>query len=293
VPPPSVELELLWCGNLRVPPGWFFREPGRLAVLGVLGVGVSKTDLLDSPVGAFLVQHPEAGPILVDTGVHPNAAADLVADFGQLNARAFGGMQVSRERSVPAQLRARGIDPRAIARVVMTHLHVDHASGMSEFPNAEFVCSTREWDAASGRFGAYHGYHRPQLPPPHRVRRIDFEGASAQPHGPFTRTVDLLGDGSIRLLYTPGHTAGHLSLLLRLEDREALVIGDAVYTLRNLREHRRPFRVEDDEGYDRSVAEIGAFAAANPDALLIPTHDQEVWEELFAGADRELPRLAA
>lgn len=37
-----------------------------------------------------------------------------------------------------------------------------------------------------------------------------------EPYGAFTKTIDLLGDSTIRLIYTPGHTAGHLSVLLRL-----------------------------------------------------------------------------
>lgn len=130
-------------------------------------------------------------------------------------------MKTSPERSTTAQLGARGIAAGDVGLVVMTHLHVDHASGMSELPAAEFACSAREWEAATARTGAYYGYHRPQLPPPDRVRRIDFSGSSTVAHGPFARTVDLLGDGSIRLLWTPGHSAGHLSVLLQLKARQA------------------------------------------------------------------------
>lgn len=170
----------------------------------------------------------------------------------------------------------------------MTHLHVDHASGASEFPATEFVCSTREWEAAGARLGAYYGYHRSH-PPAARVRQIDFTGPSSAAHGPFDRAVDLLGDGSVRLFSTPGHTDGHLSVLLQLEARRALVIGDAVYTLRNLREGRRPYRVPDTAGYDRSTEQIRAFERAHPDALLIPTHDQGAWEQAYGAAPRDVP----
>ena len=46
--------------------------------------------------------------------------------------------------------------------------------------------------------------------------------------GPFGRTIDFLGDGAIRLIFTPGHTHGHQSVMLRLDDgRTVLLVGDA------------------------------------------------------------------
>lgn len=258
-----------------------------------MGVGVPKSEMLDCPMGAFLVHHPDAGPLLIDTGVHPSTATDIPGNFGRLSALAFATLRTTPERTAAAQLEKRGIAAGDVARVVMTHLHVDHASAMSEFPAAEFVCSAREWEAAHARLGPYYGYHRPQLPPGERVRTVDFDGPEAEPHGPFARTLDLLGDGSIRLVDTPGHTLGHLSVLLQLEGRQALIVGDALYTLRNMREDLRPLRVVDDEGYDRSVAQIRAFETAHPDAFLVPTHDAGVWEQAYGDAPREVPRAVA
>lgn len=71
------------------------------------------------------------------------------------------------------------------------------------------------------------------------------------------------------------------------------MIVDAVYTLRNLHENRRPFRVPDTTGYQRSTDEIRAFEEAQPDALLIPTPDQDVWERAYGGSPREVPRPVA
>ena len=46
--------------------------------------------------------------------------------------------------------------------------------------------------------------------------------------------MDLFGDGSVRLLSTPGHTAGHQSVAARLADREALLTADAAYLERTI-----------------------------------------------------------
>lgn len=274
-----MRLHPICCGSALAPPGWSFRHEGRGAARQALGIGVPLEQWIGGPIGAFLLEHPAAGPILIDTGLHPSAAEHLSENFGRLNAYFFRTLRTSASQSLPAQLRDRGIDPREIQLVVMTHLHVDHASAMSELPNATFLCTAAEWRAAMAPFSSRWGYARQQLPAPARVRTIDFTRQS-EPHGPFERTIDLLGDGTIRLLDTPGHTVGHISVLARLTEREALLIGDAVYALRNIREDVLPWRTVGDELYRASMSSLRAFIEENPEALVIPTHDGEVWEKL-------------
>jgi glyoxylase-like metal-dependent hydrolase (beta-lactamase superfamily II) len=69
-------------------------------------------------------------------------------------------------------------------------------------------------------------------------------------------------------------------VLVRLADRDALLAGDAVYTMRNLEQGVLPFRSADEEAYRRSLGELRAYAERHPDALIVPTHDQGVWEGL-------------
>jgi glyoxylase-like metal-dependent hydrolase (beta-lactamase superfamily II) len=153
---------------------------------------------------------------------------------------------------------------------------------MSEFPRATFVCARDEWGAATARFGVLQGYVTRQLPQESAMRKVDFNGPEAEAWGPFPATIDLLGDGSVRLLSTPGHTVGHLSVLVRTAEREVLIVGDALYTLRNLREDHLPWRTADDDRYRESMARIREYAGAHPDAELIPTHDAEVWDRIAA-----------
>jgi glyoxylase-like metal-dependent hydrolase (beta-lactamase superfamily II) len=225
------------------------------------------------------VTHPQRGPILIDCGLSTRATFDLATDFGRFNARFWRRLQSDPGRSLADQLRAGGLKPEQIELAVMTHLHVDHASGMADLPRATFVCSTSEWAASQARLGVFDGYVRRQLPAAQRVRQIDFDSQSS-PYGPFDRSVDLLGDGSVRLVFTPGHSLGHLCVLLQLTERPALLIGDAVFTLRNLLEDVPPFRTADETAYQQSVGQIRAFAEQCPDALLLPTHDQQAWRDL-------------
>ena len=75
--------------------------------------------------------------------------------------------------------------------------------------------------------------------------------------------------------YTPGHTLGHQSLILRLRDREALIAGDAIYFLETLEDEKRGFAMADEHLWRRSLREIQLYRRENPEALIIPGHDPE------------------
>ena len=86
----------------------------------------------------------------------------------------------------------------------------------------------------------------------------------------------------MRLVFTPGHTLGHLSVVLRLKDREALVAGDAIYLERTLREKALPYHMEDEHLFRRSLREIELYAREAPDAVIVPGHDIDAWHRLPA-----------
>ncbi len=275
----GVELEVMVTAEIPTPHWYVFRPSGGNAVSRLAKALRSGEGAVRSPCLAYAVRHPAAGTILIDTGMHPDASTDLRRDFGTPMSLLFRSMRPA-DAPFDEQLRALSIEPRDVEQVIMTHLHVDHTSGMRLLPNAEFTCSRAEWSAARGRFAAGRGYVRHHLPPDSRVRLVDFE-RDGKAYGPFSKTIDLLADGSVRLISTPGHTPGHLSVLLTLaDDRRVLVIGDAAYTLRNIREEILPMFTAGDEDSLRSMREIGAFAQGEPEAILVPSHDPSAWREL-------------
>jgi glyoxylase-like metal-dependent hydrolase (beta-lactamase superfamily II) len=274
----TVTVELLRCGEGLAPPGWFYRREANGSWRRALGVGVPREELLRSPNGAFLVHHPSFGPFLIDTALSSQAATDLRRDFGAINARFFSSLKMRPEEAPAAQVRRLGIAPEDIELVVMTHLHVDHTSGMREFPKARFLCTDTELGATRARFAVLSGYVRKQLPPAERLTTFSFSQGHA--YGPFSRTVDLFDDGSVRLISTPGHSAGHMSVLVRLTGGEALLLGDAAYTMRSIHESLISWRTADDELFFSSLREIQDWIKDNPGAPVIPTHDAGVWDQL-------------
>ena len=279
----TVRLHPLLCGDGRWPEAWRHREEGRFAGLHSLGFRVPRERWAPLPLVAFLIEHPSAGPILVDTGLDPIAGEDRRAAFGRVlastGARSFN---MARSQAVPHQLAIRGIEARDVRYVVMTHLHYDHASGMAQFPDATYLLTRREWDAAHATFRLFHGYLTRHFDHPFDYRTLDFESSQADSYSTFGRGLDLFGDGSVRAVSTPGHTHGHISLVVRTKTREVLIAADAAYTRHTLATGHLPARMEDEHLFSRSLREIQLYSRQNPDALVIPGHDMDAWQELDA-----------
>jgi len=235
------------------------------------------------PTPAFLVRHPSAGAILVDTGLHPSIATDGKENFGGLGNR-IGKPTLEPGEDVPAQLRKRGLDPGEIPVVVMTHLHSDHTSAISEFSKSTFVVSESEWNAAAtGSQPTLNGYRRPHFDYAFDYRTVDFDRAGIDSYASFGRTFDLFADGSIHLAFTPGHSAGHISVVCRLKQDDFVIGGDAMYMAGQLEgDLPLPPRPFDAHNSRRSLQELRLFHSQFPGAVITPGHDPEFYAQLNA-----------
>jgi glyoxylase-like metal-dependent hydrolase (beta-lactamase superfamily II) len=275
----TVSVEPLLGGEVQVPRQFFESDGGRLAMLKALGIGTPKSRWWWAPIPAYLIRHPQAGPILVDTALHPSVAAKPAANLGRIAAM-VANFRLP-EGDLPTQLRQRGVDPKSIETVVMTHLHLDHASGIAEFPNAAFVLSAPEWEAATTVSRPItHGYRRAHFDYLFDYRTIDFGGSLIDSYASFGRTFDLFGDGSVRLAFTPGHTDGHLSVIARLREHDFVIAGDAVWTADQLAGRNVPPRPEDMHEWQRSRRELQRFGEGFPTAVIVPGHDPGAFSQL-------------
>jgi N-acyl homoserine lactone hydrolase len=271
----TVSVRGLLTGTMDGPEAWFYGERGPLGSLRALGVGAQRR-WHRFPVSAFLITHPAAGSFLLDTGFADGACEAPVKHLGFVGTRVFKHARASRAGTVNRQLQELGVE---VDLVVMTHLHWDHAGALREFLDARVLVARAEWAAAHRRASNMRGYLRRQFAGCRRVSLLDFAGPNAEPWGAFRHTIDLFGDGSVRLLSTPGHSPGHLSVLLRLRDRLALLAGDALYTMRTLELEHHPWQLGDARAYGESIACISAFARAHPHALVLPGHDLQAWRQ--------------
>jgi len=274
----TVRLHPLNTGSVPMPSAWLEREEGRMATLHALGIRVDRSSFMRVPVPAFLVEHPGVGPVMIDTGLHPSVGVDPKQNFGRLRGSFARGIQMAPEQAALAQLRARGLDAADVRLVLMTHMHPDHASAISEFPDSTFVLSKQEWDAVNDA-KLTDGYVKSQYDYGFDYRTFDFDSRGTDSFATFGRSFDIFGDGSIHAVFTPGHTLGHTSYVLRLRDREVLVASDALYTMRTLEESVLPHKMADEHQFRRSLKEIQRYRERTPGALIIPGHD---WDSFSA-----------
>jgi glyoxylase-like metal-dependent hydrolase (beta-lactamase superfamily II) len=272
---PLISGHVEWSREMMVSPG------GRLLTAKLLRALVSGRNAVSVPCPAFLIRHPSAGAILVDTGLHPSIATDPSENFGSLGAR-FGSPTLAPGEDVPSQLRKRGLDPGEIPIVVMTHLHMDHASAISEFSSSTFVVSETEWKfAASGPSPLMNGYRRAHFDYAFDYRTVDFDRGKIDSYASFGRSFDLFGDGSIHLAYTPGHSPGHMSVIARLEKRDFVIGGDAFYMSSQLEGNEPgPPRPYDAHNMRRSLQELRLFRGQFPDAVITPGHDPDFYARI-------------
>jgi N-acyl homoserine lactone hydrolase len=205
------------------------------------------------PVPAYLIEVGEER-ILVDTGLHPEAAADASRHYeGSESIRAF---KLGQERPVAEQ-----VDLDSLTKVVLTHLHFDHAGGSALLPSSLPVfVQRREWEAGADPEAIARNFFLPR----------DYEGLADQvvlvdgDH-------DLLGDGQVELLLTPGHTPGHQSV--RVGD--GLIIGgDVTHFAAGLDDHRLPIFGDDLDAQLASAERLRALRDAG--ATVRPGHDPDV-----------------
>jgi len=260
-------------------PHFFQRPKGPLPTLRGLGLLTPRSKYGPVPIPAYLVEHPGAGPVLIDTGLPRAVAEEGARALGRAFAAAYT-IEMEPGWAAVEQVRARGVDPMDVGVVVMTHLHYDHAGAIADFPRATFVVDATEWRAArSGGFTK--GYSHKLIDHPFAWREIDFDDPHVTSFASFGRTVDLFGDGTVRLLSTPGHTPGHMSVLLALESgRELLLTADAAYARRTIDEELVPVFVDDVHRYRRSLREIRRYVEQTPGADVICGHDPDHWPDV-------------
>src|ERR1700710_492847 len=193
-PGATVVVEPLIAGHVDFPRAMMVSPGGHFLPLKLLRALLGPREPNVIPVPAFLIRHPSAGAILVDTGLHPSVATDGKENFGGL-ANRIGKPTLKSGEDVPAQLRKRGLDPGDLPVVVMTHMHSDHTSAISEFSKSTFLVSASVWEAAAtGPPPTLNGSPHQHFACAVDYRTVAYDRAEIDPYARFRRSFDLLSD---------------------------------------------------------------------------------------------------
>jgi glyoxylase-like metal-dependent hydrolase (beta-lactamase superfamily II) len=198
---------------------------------------------------AYVIRHPE-GLVLFDTGI------------GEGHDEAERRYHPIVRRPLPQALSSIGVAMDEVRAIANCHFHLDHCGGNPLFPGTPIFAQRAEYDASHSM-----DYTLPEI--------VDFEGAKLELHEGDADVVP-----GVRIIPTPGHTAGHQSVLVETRAGRVLIAGQAMndaseYGRAQLAWHVRHERAEE------TAPQVADWVARVQD--LAPrrvyfAHDPAVWE---------------
>jgi N-acyl homoserine lactone hydrolase len=229
------------------------------------------------PIFAWLVEHPE-GLLVVDTGETAQIAQP--GYFTRWHPYFKFGVQewVKPEEEIGPQMRQMGLSPDDVRWVVLTHFHTDHAGGLYHFPKAEFLVTRSEFEAARGFRGRTRGYLSQHWPDWFAPSMVTF---APTPLGTFPQHYTLTQSGNVHLVQTPGHTVGHMSVIVQEDAQDVFLAGDASYTEAIMQRQTVDGVSPDVAQAAETLRRILHYTQERP-TVYLPTHDPDSAARLAA-----------
>jgi N-acyl homoserine lactone hydrolase len=228
--------------------------------------GRGQGTIIEAPILAYLIE-TDNGRILYDVGCDYQKISDpaLRARFYENPSFPFGPPEMQEDQRLVRRLETLGLQAADIDLVFVGHLHFDHGGGLADFPHAEVHVHARELEAA--REPADTAYFADDFAGDHRWHLVE-------------REYDVVP--GVRAIESPGHTAGHMSLLVELpKGAPILIAGDAADLQENLEEEVAPGLCwqERDDLAIASIRRIKRLARASG-ARIWPNHDMAFFRKL-------------
>ena len=208
-PTPLFELKLYVfdCGMLR------------LESVEPFSIAEDETEIRDLIVPCYVVEH-EKGRLLWDGGL-ASATADSQGWQGE-------GMLMRLDRTLNEQLAEIGLDMNSFDFMAFSHMHFDHVGVANEVTGATLLIQQAEYDAAFANPVTIPGFNPLLYNKLEGADKVLIEG-----------DYDVFGDGRVRIIFAPGHTAGHQVLFIDLENTGPVVLSGDLYHFTISRQQRR------------------------------------------------------
>jgi glyoxylase-like metal-dependent hydrolase (beta-lactamase superfamily II) len=234
---------------------------------------------VELPINVFVIKHRD-GLVLFDTGMDPAVISDpnyVDSAIGRFFMRRVFRFTIGADDTVAKNLERLDLCAEDVSKVVISHLHFDHIGGIADVPQAELLVSRDEWQQLSKPHPDHDYFFREHIElPGANWQCIDFAPTEDPLLAAFGGCYDVMGDGTLMLLPTPGHTAGSQSLLVRTDDRPPLLlIGDLSYSVDLLMRGQLPGIYADQADLLASFAKVRDLQAKLPDLVILGSHDPE------------------
>ena len=236
------------------------------------------------PINVYVIEHTR-GLILFDTGQDRASVTDSTYFPGGLTGYLYDRLarfDIGEQDTLTAQLATLGYSPSDVSTAILSHLHQDHIGGLAELTGSDLLVSAAEWAELAKPGPELRGFLRSHIQLPGlKWHQVSPEPTDDPALAPFTESLDVMGDGSLVLLPTPGHTAGSVSLLIRRAHRPPLLLaGDLTYGAEILQRGQLP-----GVGNRRRLAEsshkVLALAQQQPGLVVLPAHDPTAAQRLL------------
>lgn len=260
---PGVRVSAIYAGRMETVAAFAYR-----------GGGFGDTRIFG--MGSILVHHPQ-GNLLFDTGFGKDVDEHVKTMSWLMRATT----RYTKERTVAEQLAEAQIPLTDIQRIVLTHAHWDHVSGIPDLDGVQIMTSQEEAafiESDDPMAALIHG----------------FEGLAVAPmnyrEGPylgFERSFDVYGDGSIVMVPAPGHTPGSTITFIHTEDgQHYALVGDLVWQKEaiDLPAERpwvsRMLVDHDPDAVRGQIVHLHRLQKMWPELVIVPAHDRRVWDTL-------------
>ncbi len=228
------------------------------------------------PLQCFLIAHRD-GLVLFDTGIDPAIQMDkgyIKQAVGRFLLPRIFHLQLSAEDRIDHVLAAAGVAATNIKTAILSHLHFDHVGGIAQIPQADLLVSAREWAILSEPHPEREWILAEHIDiPSAQWRQISFTPSDDPLFEGFDGIHDVAGDGTMILLPTPGHTPGSMSLLIRQDGWDPiLLVGDLTYEAALLERDVVP-GTGDRETLLASYAKVRRLKERLPGLAIAASHD--------------------
>lgn len=226
----------------------------------------------DRAIGHCTVLEIENKLVLLDVGIGVQDNDPVQSRFSPELVTAVG-LRLDPSMAVYEQLKQRGLDPRKVTDVVVSHLDCDHISGIVDFPNASIHVGSEEYhnyQSDNPRYVKTLLLHQPII--------IQYRTTVEQWRGLEVRRIQIEG---VELYLTPlfGHTLGHCGIIYQVEEKWYFYIGDAYYLREELSNPNHPMhqltstRADDNDLRIASLERIKEFISQYPEVVVYGYHD--------------------
>jgi len=227
-----------------------------------------------------LIQHPELGWILFDTG-YTRRFYEATRSFPNKIYALMTKVFIEEKHEIKAQLQQAGISPDEVQHIIVSHFHADHIGGLKDFPNAQYYCSRAAWQQVAGISATTafsKGILKALIPDDfsERVRFVE-DIAPQQTDDILGQVHDLFHDDSIQVFHVPGHAAGQIGIKMATGKQTYLLVADACWDKRAYEALALPHPIvklffHSWKDYKQSISTLKKYHEAHPDHRILPTH---------------------